>query len=98
MTLSRRLAAVALAATALLAPGLAHAQRGGLTIAGHQTAALRPVLFCRDAPIPPATPNPPFNPSDPSVALAFNSTINGVNLNGVGQLWTPIPDGGGFYA
>lgn len=43
-----------------------------------------PLLLRADAPIPPGTP-------DPSLATAFNSVRDGINLNGVGFIQTPVP-------
>jgi hypothetical protein len=38
----------------------------------------------------------PYSPSDPSLAHGFGSVVNGVSLDGVGQIITPDPDNPGF--
>ncbi len=96
-SLSKTAAVLAVAMT--FAPVVAQSQRKGIQIRGRQTGTLSQRLLRADAPQASTAPVPAYDPFDPSLALAFNSTIGGVNLNGVGQHWTPIAnDPDGFFA
>ncbi len=71
---------------------------GDLTITlddGSRVLDPEPQLLRRDAPVPPggSLGNQPFDPADPSTALAYNFTQQGVNFNGIGQLWTRSASG-----
>ena len=91
-----RLTALVVALAALAGMGLpstADAQggaaglrpRGPGEIGGKRIAAPSAMMLRRDA--PPA----PYNPADPSLAMDYNAVVNGVPLNGVGRLQTPVP-------
>jgi hypothetical protein len=90
----RRFATAAALAALGAAPSSSLIAQESVALDPSRTGDPVPLLLRRDAPLPSSDPVPPFDPTDPSTALAFDFTQNGVNFNGIGQLITPI--GGGF--
>lgn len=71
-------------AQAQATPG-ARASLPALQRSGLRMAAPQPTLTRRDAPAA------PYDPTDPSLAMDYNSVRNGIDLNGIGRLQTPVP-------
>jgi hypothetical protein len=92
----RRFAVAATLAALGAAPMSPLVAQSGTQLDASRTGDPVPLLLRRDAPLPSTAANPPFDPTDPSTALAFDFTQGGVNFNGIGQLITPL--GGGFAA
>lgn len=88
LTLATLATASSLAAPTL--PAQSTLSRADVAVGGYQVAAPSPHLLRRDA--PPA----PYDPTDPSLVQGYGSVVNGVSVDGIGRLQTPIPGQPGF--